>query len=272
MTDVVDTLKIENDSIADAAFAAEMADGIPPVQKPGEEVAESQEAHPEVTPPRVEVFAGKTEEELVAALAEIGALKKALDTTNGTYGSKLAEQQRKLDELSQARSISGEMSADKFARLNEEYPDIAAMLASDLSGMIGGSGSVDIDKIADEKAKAFDSTMEKKSLDLEIRFLTMQHKDWREVALIGESGNWVNPKFGEWVASQDSATQQALRESKDAVFLADKISEFKSATKARDVKQNALKSAVMPRGVRVSPDTGSMSAAQVAFEKELRSP
>jgi hypothetical protein len=130
----------------EAAFQAELANETDDVSAPlvEEPKAVEEGVSVDVKPDdakleRIEVIPGYTKEELDAVLTEVPKLRSALDKTNGTYGSRLAEQQRIIDEL-RARAEQPKLAQDavklkqiKLNRLKEHYPDFAEMLAEDLS-------------------------------------------------------------------------------------------------------------------------------------------
>ena len=139
----------------DKAFEAAMSDEeiIEDVKVPEEPAAPVEEPaiiEEPVTSDRVEVVPGYTQEELQESLAQIPKLKKALDTSYGTFGKKIAE----LDEIiAKHKSKAGDDQTETNAKgvtldaLKQEYPDIAELLAKDLQG---GKGD-DVLKVVETK-------------------------------------------------------------------------------------------------------------------------
>jgi hypothetical protein len=244
------------------AFLAEMTadDEAPPADAQAPVVEEVVEA----VPVRKEVIAGYTEEEVREALSQIGKLQKSLDTVNGTYGSRLDNQQKVIDELRQRGSTVGGLTTDKLTRLSKEFPEIAEMLASDLSEYVtqGAAPQFDpeiIERSVSTKMQLVEERIAAKERELELRALTRAHRDWRDVAAFEQSADgsiaWKNQAFGKWVDSQPAEVKTQLLNSNDADYLSDRLTEFK-AIKPKVANKEVIEAAVRPRGVqgRVAAD------------------
>lgn len=278
-----------DDAIIEAAMLAEMA--VPEegsdVQAPAVENQDAPESKPDAaadTPAvveRKEVLLGMTEEELRAKLDKldhIDKLQKAVDTTAGTLGSRLADQQRAVEELRNQRQQLGTFSKESLTRLSKEYPEIAEMLAQDLSEAItqvGGKSSdpAQIEEIVSTRLKSMEERLAQKELALEVRDLTRTHPDWREVAVFDADKNaWSNQAFGNWIATQPPELAIELRNSVDADFISKQLSAFKQATKKtekKQEKQQQLEAAVMPQGSNTRPSTSEADEEQAAFRAEM---
>lgn len=274
MSEVVDETNVE-----DAAYLAEMAAPeidaeVPVAEAPKEaEPAEVAAVAEPAVPERKEVISGYTEEEIRAALAHIPALQKAIDTTNGTYGARLAEQQRVIEELKQQRQAISSISPGKLSRMAKEFPEIAEMLEADLSEVsIQGNQAFDPTPLQRE-ILTLREEMVQKERNLEIKALNRQHPDWKEVAafesLQDGSVRWANPQFGQWVNSQPADVQQNIREGWDADYISSRLSEFKAATKPKAAAKKALDIAVLPRGLGGVVRADSEDDEEAAYRAEM---
>jgi len=283
-------LKVTDASVEEAAFLAEMVGDaeVPPVVE--EEPVAEPVVEVEATPAeevRKEVIAGFTEEEIRAALEQLPRLQKALDTTNGTLGSRLAEQQKKLEELSAARQATvGKLSADKMTRLSKEFPELAELLAEDLNDvMVQGSQSVDTSQIEQtfntkleelrKEAAEKESARAKREQARELNELSKVHKDWKEVAMFTvepetNSVKWNNPKFGEFVATLPADEQTKLTSVWDAEFVTQKLDAFKASIKPKAVqKKEIVEDATLPRGNRRTVPSTALDEEEAAYRAEM---
>ena len=130
----------------DRAFEAAMSDEELPVVVEDVKVEEPvTPVEEEVTPERVEVIEGFTKEELKEHLALIPKLQKAIDTTNGTYGNKIAELSKLIESM---KSTSTSLNLDA---LREEYPDIAERLAKGNIPEVAKEAEVDVLEVVEAK-------------------------------------------------------------------------------------------------------------------------
>ena len=264
------------------AFQAEMSqqdlseDAPAPVAEAEVEQA-AEENVPEPVVERKEIFKGYTEEELSNALAMLPKLQKALDTTNGTFGSRLADQQRTIEQLQQQRQGMGSLSADKLKRLSQEFPEIAEMLAEDLNEVIGsGAGGFDrsqVEEMVNPRVKALEDRIEQQQRESELRALNRNHRDWKEVAAFepAQDGSvkWKNPAFGNWVNSQPEEVRKELVNGWNADYISDKLTEFKEASKPKAVNKQSLEAAVIPRGVSGRTISTELDDEEAAFRAEM---
>lgn len=288
-----DSVVVNDVDAEEAAFLAEMAapvvadeQSLAPVDAPVVEEAKVEEAKaetPEVpaVPERKEIIQGYTEEEITAKLAQIEKLQRAIDSTNGTYGTRLAEQQKRIEELQQQRQEMAKLSPKKLSRLKEQFPEIAEILEQDLSEYaIQGESQPTFDSSKFEealntKAQALEERISKKEQELEIRALTRAHRDWQDVASFETTQdgriNWRNPEFGKWVATQPVDVQQNILNSNDADYLSDRLTEFKEAIKPKAVEKKKLDlaAAVIPRGVGGRATSNDLDDEEAAFRAEM---
>lgn len=282
------------DADEDAAFLAEMkneeviGDEIIPDEKvilpqDGDVIDEPKAVVVEpavvATPERKEVIAGFTEEEIRSALEQLPKLQKALDTTNGTMGSRLADQQRELAQLREQRhNTVGTLTTDKLKRLSKEFPELANLLAEDLNEFITqGQAQAPVDNSQIERVGSKVTELEKVIANMEvqreIKDLTRDHSDWRETAMFKrDAGNivWNNPVFGKWVDAQPAETKDAILASEDASFLSKQLTKFKSETKPVAVKNKVIEDAIMPKGHGGKVVTDDTSDEEKAFREEMK--
>lgn len=233
---------------------------------------------------RKEVVTGYTEDEIREALAMLPKLQKALDTTNGTLGSKIAEQQRALEALQEVRQKTvGTLTADKMKRLSKEFPELADLLVEDLNDNFGtpeASAQPDnsqIEQMFTSKAADLDKRFAEKEKEMEIKALSREHKDWRQVASFIKTPDgfikWNTPEFGKWVDAQSDEIKTQIVKTSDAGFLVEQLTAFKNAGKQKPAlaKKTVIEDAVMPRGSngRFVPAPPA-DEEQAAFEAEMR--
>lgn len=242
-------MEAEQEQEFDKAFEAAMSDEELPVvlddAKVEEPVAPVEE-EPAV-PERVEVIDGFTKEELKEHLALIPKLQKALDTTNGTYGNKIAELNKAIESL-KAAPVAGEGKASGISldALKQEYPDIAELLAKDLKG---GNNSDDVLKVVETKLAEERAQRETEAIEASRKRLARVHPDFRDIALYTvEDGivKFPDPKFGNWLANQPKDKFDTVTGSKDADDLSDILTEYKKSLVPP--KKASLEAAILPKG------------------------
>jgi len=192
----------------------------------------------EVIPERVEVIEGFTKEELKEHLALIPKLQKALDTTNGTYGNKIAQ----LDAAIEALKSQFNLDA-----LREEYPDIADRLAR--SKEVEKDDTDVVLKVVEEKLAEDRAQRETEAIEASRKRLARVHPDFRDIALYTvEDGivKFPDPKFGNWLANQPKDKFDTVTGSKDADDLSDILTEYKKSLVPP--KKTSLEAAILPKG------------------------
>jgi len=264
------------------AFAAEMADtegvetdAIAPVTAKVEATPQP-EVIVEPVVERKEVIKGFTEEEIRAALEELPKLRKSIDTTAGTFGQRLADQQQLITTLQAQKQAVGNLSPEKLTRLSKEYPELAEILASDLNEYIGQGGQQQV--VAPDPAIQAQLTndivnqrlLEKERRD-ELKLLAKKHADWQETASFSIDNNqvkWKNPKFGKWVQKQKPDVAAKITGVWDADYVASQLDKFKEDAKPTSAS-NELDAAVLPRGTRRVTKTVDESDEDAAFRAEM---
>jgi hypothetical protein len=285
-----------DEEIEEEAFQSRMAqingadEKLPAQDEPKEDEVstEHESVEQEEKQERVEVIPGYTKEEIDAALAAIPKLQSALDRTNGTYGSRLAEQQKLIEELrnqkqqqvEQVQSQVSKLSPESLKRLRAEFPELAEVLAEDLSEIIVPQSQADITTIKREYDKRFDElrqTSEKEKVEMGRQMLEWLHPDWQEVAMYNtnEQGmitSWNDPKFGYWLTTQPEDVQQEIINSDNAFKLAKHITKYKDSLKpaTTNKKQTNLERAVQPQGVPSVRAPSDLDEEEAAFNARLR--
>jgi len=243
-------------------------------QKP----AEGEEAKSE----RVEVFPGYTAEELSESLGRLDKLQKAIDSTSGTLGSRMAEIQKSVESI-QSKGVVGRIDPKLLDKLRDDYPELADLLASEDAAIAGTEQNNDQE--TDQKAsKGADNVqsiieaMQQRENERELRRLSRKHPDWLDVASysVDENQNflgWKDPNFGAFVESQPPQMKADILGEWDAEFIGNVISQYKeSLKKTPETKQTQkpnLEGAVLPDGARGQHVTKAVDEEDEAFRKEM---
>lgn len=249
----------QEDAAMEAAFAEARGDEPPAAveaeQSPetGEQQPEpGEEAQPEESPQVL--IAGLTEDQLKAAILKAGQVDELNTQLRKAFG-RMGELQGHIQQLRQGGG-GVKLTADKLKRLSSEFPEMAEMIAEDLSEALQGSGGgaafdpAQMDQFVTERLTASETKIHQ---EMEKRWLTRQHKDWQTVVNSDDFGLWVQN-----VLPKEEAA--ALGNSWDAEFISDKLSEFKSwrdagtPNRSKENKQKRLEAAVAPTGNRGEPN------------------
>lgn len=225
----------------DAAFLA----GFNSVTDGEEEVEQSAEPEPEVTPDPepepVKLIAGYTENELrdlLSKFQEVDRLKEREAKVFGTLGSL----KQAIDAMrNQQPTATANFSKDRFKRLSAEFPEMAEMLAEDLSGIALPQQQAGLDISAVQEV--INERIEVVKRDQETKLLGMVHKDWRQVV--------QEPDFQVWKGSLAPEAQDVLDNGWDAELIAEGLTAFKEwktkAAQQKVSKQTRLEAAVAPK-------------------------
>ena len=210
----------------------------------------------------------KTAAELVEDLQDAGytpeQIRQALDghtadlrKVHGRYGelnSLVQGLQQQLVALN-AQGKSGQgarLTKESLKRLSEEYPEIAEILAEDLSDALGSAGSGGLDAEA-VKALLEAHTQEslKPTLDglgsvvdqrVAQGVLSYQHPDWTTVR--------EEPEFKEWVGKLPADKQEEFLNTWSPTVVGQYLTEFKASraekTQQQTTRQNRLANAETP--------------------------
>jgi hypothetical protein len=224
-------------------------------QEAGETQAEAvaEEVTDEASEQAESKVAGVTDEQLTAMLAKLPKIEELENMTTAEIRKlhgKFGDINRTLQELqkSNAAKPSVRLAAAKLTRLQENFPELAEMLAEDLndSAEMGGSSSADVEALVnqqvDEKVKAARDEMEQR---MQMSLLKIQHRDCFDIP---KSDEWKV-----WLQTQPKEEQEKIGDSWDADYLGSKLTEFKSwrDTKHQGSQQRKarLERAITPKGV-----------------------
>ena len=289
-----ETQVIDEADLEEQAFLAELSGEKPDVQAPEETTPEVQEeAAPEaeeVKEERVEVIPGYTAEEVKATLAK---LQKSVDTTAGTLGSRLAEQQKLIDELKaqkaeqdkqvlQVQAQAAELSPDQLSGLKEQFPELAEILAKDLSKIIKPQSAPDLAPIEQKYEQRYDElrqAMNQEKVQMGRQMLEWMHPDWQDVASYGQNEQGLiqfkDSKFHNWLLTQTEDVQQEVINGENAFRIAKHISSYKESLKpkeeeVRQQKKTNLEKSLQPKGIPVTHSHASLDEEEEAFLAELQ--
>jgi hypothetical protein len=286
----------EESAAFDASFEEEARGDEPPATEPeksteeesGEtaestEIAEAQaDESTEEQPPIV--FAGMTEAQLTATLAKIPALEQTSQAEMRKLHGKLGEFNRTLQELQKSGTnrTSVKVAKEQLKRLNEEFPEIAEMLAEDLSGFdLSGSGvtesdiSPKVEKLVADGITAVTTNLER---DMKVSLLKIQHGENFQSLLYeqeqvtedgvikirpkkDENGNLIQqPDFAVWLQTQPEAERTKIEDTWDPVYLSGKLTEFKDWRNKKQQRsqnrQGRLRNAISPNTSGAPARTG----------------
>ena len=208
-------------------------------EDPGQDADEEVEGT-EDKPVREEVLDGFTAEELQTYLAEIPKLQKQLDTVNGKFGQRFADQNKEIETLRNrpTANAASKLSPDAFKRLKEEFPELGTLLAEELQAAMvpGESVGFDASLLKDEVARSM-TAFEKKVQAKSMKRLVKKFPDWEETAGYKQDeatgfSTWNNPEFGNWVAEQSPAIQEEITNTDDPLDLLDHLNDFNKAKAA----------------------------------------
>jgi len=229
----------------------------PPASEPAAEPPAAEPAADTTIVAPAKVLAGMTEDEIKQVFAKVPGLEKALnDEIRKVYG-KFGDLNGQLQKLQQGQPTRT-FTAGALKRLNEEFPEIAAMLAEDLTEIMGAPAAPAAEAPA---AKPDDApfTPDVKTLITEAvtqvreateqRLLTVLHPDWNTVV--------KSPEFAAWMGTLPADKAKKYGESDDAFVAAEAFTEFK-AVKPKGQKPSArgkerLEQAITPDGDGAPP-------------------
>jgi len=290
--------KQEVEVTEEEAFQAEMkrlsgvdVEEAPAQEDVNEEAEETKDAEPEepkeaeteeAEEPELKEEANDLAKQLEALRQQNEKLQKALDKTNGTYGSQLSNLQQQIQLLTQQRQekadeVQKQVSAAKLEKLRAGgFEELADLLESDLSN-VSAVDMPDIDGLKSEFQKQIESERIAREEELqrrELRLLQREHPDYWDVAGFSVNQNglvqWNNAAFGNWVAGQDEDTQREIINGNDAYTLADHISAYKQTlTQQPQKKAVNLEKAIQPKGIPSGRNT-VLDEEEQAFRDEMK--
>jgi hypothetical protein len=243
-----------DDAATEAAFAEQFGDSPAVIAADEEAETEVQEVTPAADDAsEVEGVAAieepKVEDEhakLLALLNDIPARNDLTEKEIRQIHGKFGEVNRALQELkSNSGSSPVRVTKDQFKRLNEEFPEIAEMLAEDLAGIsLQSNGGVNAESIQPFVNTEVAKVREELTRTMNTNLLTIQHRDWASV--------YSSADFNSWKGSLATDEQQKLDNSWDAMYLGEQLTKFKTwRDTVKNTKENnnkRLLDAVLPKG------------------------
>lgn len=244
----------QDDGGFSAAFEATMSGEDPPQAEATPEPALEAESEPESAPVPPE----PTVDERLAAMETRfnNEIARVRDTAAGRIGEVNHRMQQLLQQQRTAGGSNVKLSATSMKRLSEEFPEMAEMLAEDLTealaGMGGGQPQIDpqvIDQLVTEKTKAIEDNLTR---GMEKYKLSMTHKDWQQV--VQEDG------FNQWLFGQPPDYQQRINNSWDAGEIADALSAYKATRPAKAAVQQQAQQRKQRFADAVTPTQATQTA------------
>jgi hypothetical protein len=265
-TDVEDVASAE-ESAGFAASFDEARDDESPANEEQEAVeqeaesADSQDDAVEAKAPQPDMpVAGVTGEQLTAMLAKLPEIDKLGDMTSSELRKvhgKIGELNRTLQELQKNSAAKGSLSlaGKSFKRLNEEFPEIAEILAADLNeaGFAGGSNDqARLEPLVNERVLQVQEQMQR---DMQMNLLKIQHRDYLDVV--------KGDDFKVWMQTIPVEDQKQINDTWDAMYLGEKISAFKSWRDKRNEgsfsRKERLQRAITPKGLQQKAQQSALS-------------
>lgn len=251
--------EVEFDAPDDDFDAGFSGDAAAPTTTP-DEVAEPepiQDLAPEAPAPELATITKDQFDDLLRKAASIDEMRAENKRLSDTVFGKIGGMQQSLAQLQSHGAV--EISDDDFAFTREAFPELAVMIGDDMKKVVGklrGTGQAtpfDPAQVEQLIAQRLDPALQKVTVDYETKLLRAYHPDWKQV---------VNSEdFRKWGQSLPPGELQAMNDSNDANFLADRIAAFKAvkpsapppSTKVVATRQTRLAAAVAPRGTGGHP-------------------
>lgn len=238
-----------------AGFASSFGEEVRADEAPADSEPEQEQQEEQGEDGEPEEDAGLTAEELTAMLAKIPKIDEVEQATAAEIRKlhgKLGEFNRHLQELKSARTGAGKLDASKLKRLNEDYPELAQILADDLNeaGFDTTSQQPAID-YSQQMAQVKDEMYK----DMQKNLLLIQHQDVFDVVATDE--------YRVWKQTQPAELQQQLDTSFDAMFLGKQITAFKEWRSKKSTgtqqRQTILERALNPKGAQLKAKPVALS-------------
>jgi hypothetical protein len=222
------------------------------------------EAKPEEPSPEPQPEPAFTPEQVKEAIESVNALKQREAKLFGTIGA-LKQQIDALKAAPKPSQAAISLTQDKLKRLSAEFPEMAQMLAEDLSEALQGVSAPPA-VAYEEIEQRINGRLEETSRAYETKLLTVMHPDWREVS--------AAPEFRGWVETLPEEDREQLANSWDATFIGSKLSAFKDwkskTVQKQQTNQRRLETAVAPRGNPQKPPEPNPDEAFIQGFKQAR--
>ena len=244
----------------------------PRVEAEAEVTDEGSEAEEETQAPEPEIEGlGMTATKLREQLGEVQTIRSQFEQAMAKAHGKIGELNRTIQELRERKPTGGpgKINEDALKRLKEEYGDDLADTVANLFVPAEPAQVAATQPAGTQQPPADLSTLFEERLqnevgrltgDFNVQLLTITHPDW---SVIKDS-----PELEEWERTLDPRDQHELRNSTNAVWLAQQLTKFKDWRKqkseaqseqerARTDKARRLEASVVPQGVQGSAQTKS---------------
>lgn len=184
-------------------------------------------------------------ESLVAKAGQVDELSSKYQQLHDKAFGTIGQLKQEINSLKQTRS-SAPVSKEAFKEITEYFGDeaLSEALAKDLSGLQLGGGSPEInDEAINERIEqAVNSRAESLNQEIELKILTLQHPDWKQLK--------DTPDFQHWRTTLPPEQNNLLSETWDAVTLSSAFTSFKNwngkKTEAEQKKKQRLENAIAP--------------------------
>jgi hypothetical protein len=255
-----------------AGFDAVRFDGAEVDQEPEETEDEADADHVEPEPDIPGL--GMTASQVRAQLEQVSVIRSHFDQQLSKAHGKIGELNRTLQELKGSRAGPGKVNTEALRRLRDEYgSDLADTIASmftphgtDEATPAQPSAPEDINAIVERRLQG---EVSKLTGEFNQRLLSIAHPDWRELPR--------SPDWSVWFSEKTPEQQAELRDSEDASWVAQQLTEFKGWVKAKQAanaasarsradKSRRLETAVAPMGAPATSTPANIKQAQADFE------
>lgn len=176
---------------------------------------------------------------LDAAAMKTVSLEQQLSKAFGTMGNL----KQAIDKLQASTPSGQEINPLKFAKVREQFPEIADLLEGDFEEAVkslrGTGPSTDAPQTFDAAAIVA-TALQEAAVKREIEALEDAYPDWREIVGAVSDGQF-DPKhpFRSWLETQPEAYRQKVNTTNNAAIIERAIDKFKAATKATENKTPA---------------------------------
>lgn len=195
----------------------------------------------------VNLIAGMTEAEVTALLDKarlVDSLNERLTSTHDRAFGRIGSLEQQIGELKAARQANP-VNKESFKAIMAYFDDdqVAEALAQDLSNLNMGAPivpEVDYEAIA----QIMNDRIGEVSKEFEVKLLTIQHPDWRDIT--------QTEQYGQWKATLSEQAQEILANSWDGQVISTALTTFKKWGAAKEeaaaTKAKRLEDAVQVQG------------------------
>ena len=273
-----DSIQAEEDAF-NAAFA-QASGGEEPAPEPEPEPQPEPKPEPEPEEEVIPEF-GLTASAMRERLAQVdkmqAEMQQLIQHRDRQYGT-IGELKQRIQTMQEAKPSQPtiRLTGESLKRLRGEYPELAELLAQDLSEAVsvgGGPASAGISSqeieqmMAKRAAEAERRAQENSMKQVHQMLLAREHPDWKNVANSSD--------FTLWKANLDPRERTMLENSWDSSVISSALTAFKGwRDKQREKassKRDRLERAIQPSGVVAKNDTGGEADAFMAGFNAVRS-